>query len=507
LVFPFAQAQFNTLAAWSKLAVENPVKVYRFGKAFNALTQPGSSTIYDIEGLKHDSNQGFFYKNPGKNTLTFKYPLVGSVLGALMGQGISGKDAMQFTAPVSSLNVATGQVNPLLPGFGPGGQVLYSISGASHLFGPGWDTLRNMVQPFGNPSNPYQIFVPSWLNKSFFNLIGDQGSIQRGVKDWASYLASTGKYGDNALIDPATRNQLFQDAEAMSRWTNVGQAFFQSIAPGTPSQEVLSKVKTPEGKVYFTAQTLLTQAFSDLKKRYPDSPAKATYEFAKQYGINNLLVTMGGTTRGLPSATTDAWNFLNNNPGAVNKYTVGGPDIVPYFFPGGDFSSAYYAFQQSKGARAQLNTEQLKAEGANLVYKMLQSQIVQEQIDNSYSNDWYNQKMTELDKQFGGAKPQETVVTGSAGERIARVEKALQDPSFHDSPVYDATSTFYAKFKEYKDYRNAVGGTRNAQFSGNSWQVSTMRENLLDLANRLMEENPAFSRMYYGVFSSELKVK
>jgi len=62
IVFPFAQATFNTIYKWAELAKDNPQQIYKLTRAYNALTQPGSSAIYDITGTKYDDGQGSFIK-------------------------------------------------------------------------------------------------------------------------------------------------------------------------------------------------------------------------------------------------------------------------------------------------------------------------------------------------------------------------------------------------------------------------------------------------------------
>ena len=127
LIFPFLQAHMNTIKSWSKLTAENPIQVYKFGKAFNALTQPGTSAIYDLTHTQYDENDGFFYKDEF-NTTRFRYPLLGNILGAFAGKTIDSAQALQLTAPVESLNLAFGSTNPLAPGVGPVAQgAIYAV--------------------------------------------------------------------------------------------------------------------------------------------------------------------------------------------------------------------------------------------------------------------------------------------------------------------------------------------------------------------------------------------
>lgn len=227
LVFPFAQAHTNTIYKWGELAFKNPVPIYRFAKAFDALTKEGSNAIYDVTGMTYDDDQGFFYRDPNTQDYKFKMPLVGSVIGALAGKNIDMREALQVTAPVQSLNLAFGQANPLIPGFGPAAQIAFTASGRANEFGSGYDVLRDIITPFGPIQGPEDVIFPSWLKKFVLYRMGDSTTINRGIKDWASYLASTGEYGEDPLSNDAVRNKLFNDAESLSKSIGMWTAFFK----------------------------------------------------------------------------------------------------------------------------------------------------------------------------------------------------------------------------------------------------------------------------------------
>ena len=500
-LFPFAQAQFNTMYKWAQLFKDNPVQFYKIGRAYNALTQEGSSAIYDLTGTKYDENQGFFYKDEFGET-RFRYPLAGSIIGAMAGKNIDTAQALQLTAPVQSLNLVFGAVNPAVPGIGPVGQIAYAASGKSKAFGPEWDAMRQIIFPFGEPSGIEDFFLPAWLKKSFLLAVNNGTQVERGVKDWASYLASTGDYGDNPLANDTERNQLFNDARGISRWTGLMTAFFQSIAPATPSQEVFAKDK--EGKL--RTQTALYSAYDQIMKKHPGDYFKAVGEFSDTFGIKNILVILGGSTRSV-RGTGDAWSFLNENPNMADKYATRTGDIVPYFFPGGEAATAYYNWQKATGRRRILRPEELEQYAENVVYQMAKSQISEEQATLGYSDIWYTEKVIELNNQFGGSAPVLSTDIGSARDKIAGVEKALAEPAFEKSPVYKETVEFYNAYKSAEKYLQEVRTSATPNIGAGFWYAKEQAKNLNDLATRLMVQNPAFSRMYYGVFASLLKVE
>ena len=500
LIFPFAQAQFNTLNVWSKLFLDNPVQFYKVGRAFNALTQPGTSAIYDLTGVKYDDNQGFFYTDEF-GVQRFRYPLAGSVIGAIAGKSVSAGQALQLTAPVEALNVAWGQVNPALPGFGPTAQFIYKLSGKSGAFGPGYDALRKVIFPFGEPKDLAGWIAPAWLNKSFFALLGNEASTEKNVKDWASYLASTGDYGDDPLSDQSARNELFNQARSMSKWAGILGGFFQSIAPATPSQEIFSKDK--DGML--RTQTLMYSQWDQIVQKYPGDYWAAVGEFSDTFGIKNILNIIGASTRAV-RGTGDAWAFINANPEVAGKYSDVNTDISPYFFPGGEAATAYYNWQKATSRRRQLTSEELEAQASNLVYQMAKSRISEEQAARGYNNAWYRDEIIALNQKFGGSAPALDVKIGSSQAKIAKVGQAVKDPAFQDSPIYEETKEFYdAYIREYK-YLQEVRVSAEPSLSSSNWVIRESVDRLNTLANQLMLANPAFSRMYYGVFAGELKV-
>ena len=506
LIFPFAQAHYNTLSKWAELS-KNPTPAIKFAKAFDALNKEGSNVLYDISGVTYDPEQGFFYQDTPNGPKKFKTPFAGTVLGAMASatSGVEGaKQALQMTSPVQSLNLAFGQVNPGLPGIGPVAQGLFAATGRSTAFGPVNDILRDIITPFGKPKSAEDFVFPAWLKKTIAYRMGDEATVQRGVKDWAAYLASTGNYGENPMASDAERNRLFKDAEALSREVGFFGALFQSISAATPQDEVLAKIKNPDNKLNFMTMTMLYDHWQRISDNNPGDYGKAITLFADTYGIENLLVTLGGTTPGV-RGTEDAWTWLNNHPESVSKYAKAPGDIIPYFFPGGEYSLKYYNWQKSSGARRALSTNELANEAESRVYSMMKSQIANEQIANGYGQIWYTEQIAKLDRTFGDSKPASTITTGAVNEKIASVKNALEDPAFKESPVYKETAQFYSKYKDFQNILNQAKVSNYAELTSKGGLATLMRNELRSLAEELMLQNQSFSRMYYGVFAGQLE--
>ena len=140
-----------------------------------------------------------------------------------------------------------------------------------------------------------------------------------------------------------------------------------------------------------------------------------------------------------------------------------------------------------------------------MVYSMLKDQIVEKQIAGRYTDQWYNEQIAVLNKQFGGAKPASRIVTGVGDEKVATIERALEDGAFAESPVYNQINAFYPKFRQFKDLLNEIKVSNYAELSSKGGVPTLMRNELVALGEQLMTENPEFSVMYYGVFAGILK--
>lgn len=509
LVSPFIQAQFNTIRKWGELFVQNPVNFYKLGRAYNALTKEGTSAIYDITGVEYDEGQGFIYEDEfGEKR--FRYPIAGSFIGGLVAKSIGIENGalskLEITAPVQALNLAFGNVNPGVPGFGPAVQFAFQASGNSATFGPVWDTIRGIVMPFGETDDPFGSLVPSWLRKTVYYAFNNQKVIERGVKDWASYLAATGEYGENPLANDAARNELFNDALTMSKGIGLLQALFQSIAPATPSSEIFIKIPTAKGQLDFASMTSLYSAWDQISKNHPGDYMKAVTEFTEEFGAKNLLAIMGGSSRAV-TGTADAWSFMNNNPDVVEAYATKSGDVIPFFFPGGEAATAYYSWQKRTGRRESLSREELEAAAEELIYKMAKSQISDMQAASGYSDMWYAGEINALNQRFGGAAPASLVVVGTDQERIANVAKALRDERFQQSPVYAEVKEFYTAYSEAVELLKSARITADPDLGSSHWYASGLRANLEILGNQLVLKNPAFAPMYYRVFAGTMKVK
>ena len=502
LIFPFIQAHFNTIKEWGKLSAQNPRQVYKFGKAYDALTKPGTSAIYDLTDTKYEEGDGFFYKDE-YGTLRFRYPLVGGMFSAFAGMSMNAKDALQLTAPVQSLNLAFGSVNPGMPGVGPAAQIAYMASGKSHAFGPVWDIARDWIFPFGEPKTAADAVLPAWLNKTFLLATNNSTAVEKNVKDWAGYIASSGEFGDNPFANDAAREELFTKAQSMSRWTSLMGAIFQSIAPATPSQEVLARIKTDENKYNFIAMTQLYKNWDEISKANPGNYEESIKQFADRYGMGNVMVILSGSTKSV-TGTEDAWSFLNQNPDVVKKYATRDADVIPYFFPGGEAAMSYYNWQVASSRREKLSPEELQSAAEDLVYNMELSTITEEQATMGYSDIWYTDKVIALNRRYGG-KPVSNVLVGRQEQRAANIGKALKNDAFKASPIYNETKQFWDAYNQRIKLLQRDRLTSQPDMGSSFWMNTQFREELQTLGNELMLQNPAFSRMYYSVFANLLK--
>ena len=85
--------------------------------------------------------------------------------------------------------------------------------------------------------------------------------------------------------------------------------------------------------------------------------------------------------------------------------------------------------------------------------------------------------------------------------------KTLHKEAFKESPVYEDTLAFYNAFMERKERLSTVRTSVNPSFGGKTYLARTMQKELEEMATQMMLNNPAFTRMYYGVFAGQLKVE
>ena len=137
---------------------------------------------------------------------------------------------------------------------------------------------------------------------------------------------------------------------------------------------------------------------------------------------------------------------------------------------------------------------------------MAKSQISEQQSSPGYSDVWYTKQIIALNDQFGGAAPVLDTKIGSAQEKIASIGKALKEPAFQDSPIYKETQQFYDAYQRVYQYLQEVRTSATPGIGSGFWYAKEQAKQLDALATQLMIQNPAFSRMYYGVFAGSLKV-
>lgn len=163
---------------------------------------------------------------------------------------------------------------------------------------------------------------------------------------------------------------------------------------------------------------------------------------------------------------------------------------------------AYYNWQIRSGQRVKRNSAVLEQEAENLIYSMKKSQIEDTQREYGKSNLWYVNEIKKL-----GVPPITAQQSNVALNKIKAVGKALQEEAFKQSPVYEDTLAFYNAFMERKERLSLVRTSVNPLFGGKTYLARTMQKELEDMATQMMLKNPAFTRMYYGVFEGQLEAE
>jgi hypothetical protein len=159
ILFPFFDAFREVGTQLVKTAI-NPIALHKVDKAQQGLKNltiggPGESQILgpgDVDGDGKD--EGFVYKDPVTQRLTWNFPLVGTAARTLTGIPFGMK------IDVGAMSMATS----VIPSAGP--YVALTYSAIPNRRGETWDKLNKLVIPFGMPNTEVQeYFTPLALRR------------------------------------------------------------------------------------------------------------------------------------------------------------------------------------------------------------------------------------------------------------------------------------------------------------------------------------------------------
>lgn len=448
LIFPFGQAWGNTVNTWFDLGKKNPIQIYKAYKALNALTEEGSSTIYDVmESIPGDwamndyepgmapweqsSDSGFFYQDSYGQT-SFMYPFMGrlsaiplNIWGKMTGTYTPNSVPTQSSA--TSLNFAFGSESPA-----PGVSIFGSLPITAGLI-PNDEInsqLRQIVSPYQDKSVLESAF-PAWFSK----MIGGVGAVPvigdmldsavdglspmnkyKNVRDAMAILASSGNYA-NYLTDETVQLRLQQDAQKLAKALLFTTGFAQNLLPTTPYPQIAIDLpenafnpNQSEQNVQMYTIGVLNNYYQQYRVRNGYDDTAAREEFVRDFGPAALFATVG-EWKGLGSQpTSQAMDFQQQHPDIAAAL----PDDFVLFFPQGDFSDV----EATAWAKKYGSENRERRSGLELMDVVTQftERVQRHRIQSMYANDIINE--AEMDSALDELKDRYIGTRSSEGSYI-----------------------------------------------------------------------------------------
>jgi len=460
LVMPFAQPFADTLWHWGRLMAARPYMLERFGRLGEALTEPGSSVIYDdfdwidpfTERQTADPTQGFIYTDPLSGEAKFTFPLIGSVLGAALSPaaGFNVAESMSLTAPVQNLNLAFQGDVDYLPGVGPLVSIPLGQLMPDDWFGAFPDWLRSYAFPYGEPDPASGVFestfFPSWMRR-LTGALYNEDQRAYSYKGVLAYLVSTKEY-PGLQSDPSVQQQLIDDSQTGAKILTFIRALGAAILPAAPTQEIYAADQDGRliGSSYLSAhwQHLVNESGGDFEA--------ATKAFIDSYGMQALSAIVG-SSEGDPPISGPGWEFFKKHPEAE-----GYGEVLGYFFPG-DMSLEAYAFQQESGDRERLSIEERTDKVVQFMFNAEKTQLEGRAARESWDVNQMEEAEELLKSRYGGVIPQFTGIDSRTRLDMVRRAVVQFDDLAETRGGQGAKLLFeaYDEFNEMSEFRYGSG--------------------------------------------------
>ena len=513
LLFPFFDAFREVSVQLTKVAI-NPLATHKIDKAAEALGNlriggPGDTNIIGPGDVNQDGkNEGFVYRDPQTNSLSFNYPLVGGAARALTGI------PFDFKVSVGSLSMATS----VIPSVGPYVSLTYAAIPGKQ--GETWDRLNKIVAPYGDPPSELQsYFTPLAIRRfaqglaagtpfervAFFMGNPNNDPVYKTMQSrtFMAELAS-GKYTqDDAGVREAM--QVSQDKGNTLWWL---RGLTQWFSPGAP----ISQFYAEKDEKLIPLGVLL----DSIRKTENDIREKGgTFQdqidaVVNQYGEFVLPYLASISESKVPGSESSKafYKFKTENEDLFKRY----PNIAGYFGPNtNEFDQEIYNIQKRAGELVALPKEEIAA-----------------QVEQLWGNFRYNRFDRELTQALGEtpvkayalsiAESQIKASLPSWNRTLAYQEyndnlinsvnsiiKASIDPKLASYPVMAPLNEYLAQRTAIMNVITRSSGLRSVGSWRNNRGGIVEREALKIIGDRIAEKNPAFQGVWDSVLSREFK--
>ncbi len=496
LAFPFGQAWSNTVAEWSKLAVqpEGYMRIVAAGHLYNEMSDSEIRKKDEVWNNLRAQSRPLFYMDPDTQQVVFQVPLIGNVIGS-----------QDVAMPLSSLNVATGGGIPL-PGAGPTITLPWKSLNNQAWFDeitPDW--VDKWIDPFpsgidkGVIRNTASAFMPSWANSVVTAVDTKFGEEDMAVlaPSVATYLLST--QGENymneaGVMDAEGIQRLADDVQWMSRKYSLYRGFLKASLPGS----TIFKWQLEDADGDMVLQAAAQEDFQNILAGNNYDFVKSVTDFEQVYGPGSLMLTVG-KYKGDILVTNTTEKYFSDNPQDLSKYGQVAGLMFPYDASG--YSAKFDRVLRSKNMREGRDLDELIT--------------VVNNMKNTIASDWLDEQVAVGDltaDQAASMKDQladkfgvQYVNPGKGGltaeQKIDLLKKAYADPesNIRETPAGKSVETYLLMREQ---------GLRNVQQAGlktfRSDAAAPVRSYLYEQGEQLAAEDPAFKRVWLSLFRREL---
>ena len=473
-IAPFAPAWREVIGTYAHLFRENPLGTYR-------------NTTRIFHGAKNadpdNDGRGFFYNDPITNALTFLFPATG-----LLARAITGLDA-PLKAPALRLSQGL-QYNPAL---GPFAQIA-----ASYLLPnvPATKDIVELLLPYGRKTLRKETILPGWSTKLLEALNADEtklGTVYANT--YAETLLALSTQGKYDMSDPDQIKLLQQDAKGKAKWLTAFRALSQLTGPTAGAVEF--KITAKNGDIYASE---LTKQFYALQTKDYDS---AVQTFLDMFGDEVSLYVSSksqANVKGL-EATEQFGDWENANEDLFKEFE----EVAAYLAPAGDdFSYAVWERQILTGKRERLTDKEMIDLAQNRIgsakYRWARKQIGQ--FPDEKGRELLRQYRAVLHDELPGFPLVAEFKVGEFANNVEKMRDLVNDPRTADNEIAQTIKTYIEYRDVYKKVALAKFGSDNI---GQSKQTQFMRNELANIGEMLILQNPEFARVWQRFFSFEVE--
>ena len=500
LLLPFGQAWENTIRAWSEIALNNPMQVYKVQKTLNWLTKPESSALYQLTDARdyYDPNKGFFFNDPRDGQRKFFVPFVATGMNFMTNlvfgrPAISGPYAAAATPQSFNFAFASGSI---IPGVGPGLTIPLSaldkagINLLNVLPSGLRDVMYKFIFPFGSPDFE-QGFIQGLLPGNWRRILapfGGEAGYAAAMGPTMNYLASGGNYNLDDVEDQA---RLINDSDFFAKWFTAARGVIGLLSPFPINPTELTTLE--DGNTVLT--TALFNDFRELEIASGGDKGKAYKDFFDLYGPNYVFAIIQDTVGGPNNLYT--YEMIKEDPSVVDKY----PDVYGYAYPGGGYSQELYRWKRRTNKSDYYNAEELMQRATLLRYYAAKDTLLARSVGEEWDSDTFDEASRNLTNSFAGAG----LKYDADIYKNKRVKKQLMDMAL-DERFDDSNAV-----RGLRDYlylrQQAVEASGNKNDSLANKSSLPQREWLAERAKEIITRFPEFQNMYYAFFKRELEAE